>query len=187
MTDQRIIDLVKHGKHSRALDKLYKIYPAVLKYVRESGGTIADTEDIFQDAMVIFIEKAGKEDFVLTSTISTYVYGICKNLSREKRREQQKERIKTTEAKREEEGRSIDDFLEEERKYQALDKILIQTGRKCLELLKLFYYDRISMKAIASRLGFKSETSAKTQKYKCLEKARSMTESVLTKTQNEAK
>jgi len=186
MTDQRIIDLVKHGMHSKALDKLYKIYPAVLKYVKESGGTIADTEDIFQDAMVIFIEKASSEDFVLSSTISTYVFGICKNLSREKRREHQKERIKTTEAKREEDSRSIDDFLDEERKYQALDKILIETGKKCLELLKLFYYDRFSMKAIASRLGFKSETSAKTQKYKCLEKARRLTESVLTKTQNEA-
>jgi RNA polymerase sigma factor (sigma-70 family) len=187
MTDRRIIDLVKHGKHSKALDKLYKIYPAVLKYVKESGGTVSDTEDIFQDAMVIFIEKVSKDDFVLSSSISTYVFGICKNLSREKRREHQKDRVKTIEAKREEDTKSIDEFLEEERKYQALDKILIQTGKKCLELLKLFYYDRFSMKAIASRLGFKSETSAKTQKYKCLEKARSLTESALSKTQIEAK
>ena len=37
--------------------------------------------------------------------------------------------------KREEDIKSIDDFLEEERKFQALDKILIRTGKKCLELL----------------------------------------------------
>ncbi len=186
MTDQRIIDLVKSGRHSRALDKLYKIYPAVLKYVKESGGSLADAEDIFQDAMVIFIEKVSHPNFVLTSTISTYVFGICKNLSREKRRMHQKEVMKSSEEK-DEETKTIDDFLEEERRYLALDKVLIQTGEKCLELLKMFYYDRVSMKVIASRLGFKSETSAKTQKYKCLEKARNLTAQVLTNTQNEAK
>lgn len=187
MTDQRIIDLIKNGRHSRALDKLYKIYPAVIKYVKESGGSLADAEDIFQDALVIFIEKASHPDFILSSSISTYIFGICKNLSREKRRMYQKEKLKATEGKGGEDARTIDDFLEEERKYQALDKILIKTGKKCLELLKMFYYDKFSMKVIASRLGFKSETSAKTQKYKCLEKARGLTAQVLTNTQNEAK
>lgn len=186
MTDQRIIDLIKSGRHSKALDKLYKIYPAVIKYVKESGGGLADTEDIFQDALVIFIEKVSNPDFVLSSSISTYVFGICKNLSREKRRMRQKEVVKVAEGK-DEDTKTIDDFLEEERKFQALDKILIKTGKKCLELLKMFYYDRFSMKVIASRLGFKSETSAKTQKYKCLEKARSLTAQVLTSHQNEAK
>jgi RNA polymerase sigma factor (sigma-70 family) len=185
MTDQRIIDLVKSGRHSKALDKLYKIYPAVKKYVKESGGSLADAEDIFQDALVIFIEKVSHPDFVLSSAISTYVFGICKNLTREKRRMHQKESSKI--AENEPGNKSIDEFLEEERRYQALDKILIQTGKKCLELLKMFYYDRFSMKTIASRLGFKSETSAKTQKYKCLEKARSLTAQVLTNTKNEAK
>ena len=46
----------------------------------------------------------------------------------------------------------------------------------------MFYYQKRSMKTIASELGFKSETSAKTQKYKCLEKARKLISSVFNKT-----
>jgi RNA polymerase sigma factor (sigma-70 family) len=186
MTDQKIIDLIKKGKHSRALDKLYKIYPAVVKSVKESGGSIADAEDVFQDAMVIFIEKVNNPNFILSSAISTFVFGICKNLNYEKRREVQKGKTRTVQTKSEGDNTGLEEFLEEERKYQALDKVLIKAGTKCLELLKMFYYDRLSMKTIASRLGFKSETSAKTQKYKCIEKARNLTETVLLQTQKEA-
>lgn len=186
MTDKKLVELIKNGRHSRALSKLYKIYPAVVKHVKQSGGSLSDAEDVFQDAMVIFIEKAMKKDFELTASITTYVFGICKNLVFEKRREHQKDRLRNSSLGNEEDYKSIEDFLEEERRFQALDKVLIETGKKCLELLKMFYYDKLSMKTIAQRLGFKGETSAKTQKYKCIEKARNLTESVLIHSKNQS-
>lgn len=179
MTDQEIISLINKGQHSKALGKLYKIYPAVQKYVIEYGGTLTDAEDIFQDGLVIFIEKTARNEFVLSSTLSTFLFGICKNLYREKYRNSKRTLNVEYLPEDGEIEINISEFYEEERKYQALDRILIESGKKCMDLLKMFYFDNLSMKAIAANLGFSSETSAKTQKYKCLEKARNLTASIL--------
>jgi len=179
MTDQEIIILIKKGKQSKALAMLYKIYPAVQKYVLDYGGTSSDAEDIFQDGLLIFMDKTNDPNFQLSASISTYLYGICKNLCREKHRIAKRSRIEDKELNEHEFSKDIEEFNEEERKYQSLDQVLIESGKKCLDLLKMFYYDNLSMKVIAARMGFKSETSAKTQKYKCLEKARILTTTIL--------
>jgi predicted DNA-binding protein YlxM (UPF0122 family) len=41
-----------------------------------------------------------------------------------------------------------------------------------MELLRAFYYDKLSMRKIAGQFDFNSERSATVQKYKCLEKVR---------------
>jgi hypothetical protein len=46
------------------------------------------------------------------------------------------------------------------------------TGKKCMELLSAFYYDKLPMKQIAEVFGYAGERSVTVQKYKCLEKVR---------------
>ncbi|MBN1250653.1 MAG: sigma-70 family RNA polymerase sigma factor [Bacteroidales bacterium] len=183
MSDKQIIELIINSKHSKALAKLYKIYPAVQKYITEYGADAAEAKDIFQDALYIFIMKINDSNFYLNSSISTYIFGICKNLFKENLRKNNKIINQNIEIPDEEHIKDVDYFLEEEQKYRALDKILIEIGEKCMELLKMFYYQNISMKAIAIKLGFKNESSAKTQKYKCIEQARNLTKTVLLRTQ----
>jgi RNA polymerase sigma factor (sigma-70 family) len=175
MSDIEIINLIKKGKHSKALTRLYKIYPAVLKYVNGTGASSTEAEDIFQDALLIFMDKIYDSNFHLSATISTYIYGICKNLCREKLR--YNNRLSTTDKELDDDGlqKDLEEYMMEEKKYQALESILLETGKKCMDLLKMYYYDNLSMKEIAAKLGFSSETSTKTQKYKCLEKARNLT------------
>jgi len=182
MSDQKIIDLIKTGKHSKALDKLYKIYPAVKKHVTDYGGTESDAQDVFQDGLLILIGKISDANFHLSSSISTFVFGICKNLNRENIRRVSKKQNEEPNLQDEEYTKSVEDFFAEEQKYEALDEVLIKVDKRCLEILKMFYYQKLSMKVIANRLGFKSETSAKTQKYKCLEKARKLILNVFSKT-----
>jgi len=182
MSDQKIIDLIKSGKHSKALDKLYKIYPAVKKHVTDYGGSETDAEDIFQDGLLIFIGKISDTDLQLSSSISTFVFGICKNLNRENIRRTSKKINEEPEFQDDEHSKSIEEFLDEEQEYKALDEVLIKVDEKCLKMLKMFYYQKLSMRVIASKLGFKSEASAKTQKYKCLEKARKLISTVFSKT-----
>jgi len=45
-------------------------------------------------------------------------------------------------------------------------------GKKCMELLKSFYYDQLPLSDIAEQFGFSGTRSATVQKYKCLEKVR---------------
>lgn len=52
----------------------------------------------------------------------------------------------------------------------SLDRI----GEPCKSLLKEVYYQRSSMTAIAKQLGYKNEDAAKSQKYKCLVRLRTI-------------
>ncbi len=176
MSDKRIIELIRKGKDALALKKLYSNYPAVVKLIIESGGSPEDAKDIFQDALSIFVMKVADDNFTLTSSISTYIFGICKNLNHEKMRNTKK-RInfeKTLSKEEHEISNTVSKYLEEEEKYKKIDKALEKTGSKCLKLLQLYYYQRFSMKQIAKILGYNNESSAKTQKYKCLEKVRKL-------------
>jgi hypothetical protein len=46
------------------------------------------------------------------------------------------------------------------------------TGKKCMELLRSFYYDNVPLADAAKLFGFSGVRSATVQKYKCLEKIR---------------
>jgi len=174
MSDQKIIDLIRKGKHSTAIAKLYKIYPAVESHILASGGNETDAQDIFQDALLIFIKKISNFDFWLSSSISTFLFGICKNLNYERMRKSMKKKSNELQLQDEDITNSIELFVEEEKKYKELDEVLVKIDKKCLKILQMFYYQKLSMKVIAENLGLKSETSAKTKKYKCLEKARKL-------------
>ena len=52
------------------------------KLVITNSGTEDEARDIYQDALIVFWEKARKGDLVLTSKISTFIYSICLNLWR---------------------------------------------------------------------------------------------------------
>ena len=185
MTDLKIIELIRKEKYPKALATLYKVFPKVLAYVMQYGGEKSDAEDIFQDSLLICIEKIKADDFSLKSALSTFLIGIAKNKTREYLRKLAKTNQIETEEVHDFPG-EINRLIEEEKKYKALDKILIEIGKKCTELLIMFYHKSMNMKQIATKLGFKSETSAKTQKYKCLEKAKQLTAGILVEIQNQS-
>lgn len=79
MSDQEIISQLRTGQQHKALVKLYAHLPKVERMVRNHGGTRADAKDLFQDALIILLGKAKDEAFVLTCSIGTYLYAICRN------------------------------------------------------------------------------------------------------------
>jgi DNA-binding ferritin-like protein (Dps family) len=57
MTDIEIIQNIKTGKRSKALQLLYKEYPKIEANICKSGGTKMEAEEIFSDALILLIEK----------------------------------------------------------------------------------------------------------------------------------
>lgn len=173
MDDQKIVELLQQGKSHRAINRLYKNYPVIEKLILSKGGSKQDAKDIFQDALVIFCEKAEKPSFQLTSSVGTYLYSVCRFLWKDElnKRNRQAEKIKDykEEVKLHQEWM---EELEDESKLKKLEELLSQIGQRCLDLLSRFYYQNLSMKMIAQEMGFKSEKVAKNQKYKCIERAR---------------
>lgn len=48
--------------------------------VFQNGGSADDANDIFQDALIILLEKIDSNDLALTCKFKTYLYCICENL-----------------------------------------------------------------------------------------------------------
>jgi DNA-directed RNA polymerase specialized sigma24 family protein len=128
------------------------------------NGSFDEAKDVFQDALVIYYEKSVENAFELKTTEKAYLLGIAKHLWLKKHKHNSKHV-------------PIDGFdLENEEAAQASDlKILnfLQTaGKKCMDLLRSFYYDQLPLSDAATLFGFSGVRSATVQKYKCLEKVR---------------
>lgn len=170
MKSNKVIALIRDKKEDKALNALYNYLPKVKKLICANNGTNEDALDIFQEALIIFCRKAAQPDFQLTSSIDTYIYGICRLLWNNELR---KCKQNTTSIDIDiPDGVDIELDIELLSKYQQAEKALNQLGEKCFALLQSFYFKSMSMKAIANVFDFSSEKSARNQKYKCLEKAK---------------
>lgn len=141
-------------------------FPDFARMVRRMGGSPEEAKDAFHDALLIYMEreKAGKLN--LHSSPKAYLLGtarICWLHTRGK--------ATISELPEGFEAAEPEDTNEEEREKSLLES-LVRSGKKCMELLKAFYYDHCSMQEVADRFGFNGRRSATVQKYKCLEKVR---------------
>ena len=144
---------------------LYKnAFPVVARYVSKMGGTFDEAKDIFQDALVIYYEKSVESSLELKTNERTYLLGIAKHLWLKQHRDNSK-------------LTPIDGLdIESEETAQASDKKVLNflqtAGKKCMDLLRSFYYDGLQLADAAELFGFSGVRSATVQKYKCLEKVR---------------
>ena len=146
--------------------RLYQTaFPKAATFIRTMGGNLEEAKDIFQDALVIYYENVFLNKSAIRVNEESYLTGICKHLWYKKHKENS----------RVQELNSFPEILFGEPEPQVSGNILrfvAVSGKKCLELLKAFYYDKSNMKDLALKFGFSGERSAAAQKFKCLEKVR---------------
>ena len=163
MTDQELFERICQGDES-ALEELYKKYYRMMtKLVISNSGTEEEAKDIYQEALVVFWQKAVSGNLVLTSKISTYVYSICQNLWR---KELDRKRRLTNEEK---DGVEYSNYDQQER-ARIIQECINDLGETCRNVLMFYYFDGLSMQDIADKLGFANTNTAKTKKYKCKKK-----------------
>lgn len=156
-------------KRKALFKKLYQqSFPAVARFVARHGGELTDAKDVFHDALVIYYEKSRQADFQTPEDETAYLLGITRNLWFRSFHEQTRyvsmtECINPGQWADQAEPRAI---------AEKIIHLLEHSGRRCMEMLKAFYYDKLSIGELASQFGYKGERSATVQKYKCLEKVR---------------
>lgn len=176
MNDQRIISIIKEGKHDKALDQLYKIYPQIKGFIYKNGGNEEEAKEVFQEALLIFIENVSKSGFELTSALNTYLYSICKYLWYDRKRKLKKLAVVPFQEVElvDEQQDMLEKHQEKEAQFDFLSLILDELGERCKELLTLFYLEKMTMKDIAKTMSFNTDKVAKNQKYKCLERGKKL-------------
>jgi DNA-directed RNA polymerase specialized sigma24 family protein len=150
--------------------QLYELaFPVVARFVAKHGGSFEDARDIFQDALIIYHEKKLK-GLVLHESETAYIFGISKHLLIRKFNYHHKF-ISLNQLDR---TLEIPDDYFPSMSTSRLLSFLESAGEKCLNLLRAFYFQEEKISAIAKSFKFRSAHSASVQKYKCVEKLRSV-------------
>ena len=184
MKDQEIIQLIREGKREKPIRFLYQEFPKIKQLVLKEGLTKEHAEEIFQNSLILFIEKVENPSFVLSSKATTYLYGLNRFLTKNEAKSNRKTvHVEWTEANDFDDSTLNYDF-EKEAKLNHLEFILTQISAKCQKIFRLFYFEKKSMTEIAKTLNYSSTNSAKTQKYKCIEQAIKLSEEPITLSTN---
>jgi RNA polymerase sigma factor (sigma-70 family) len=172
--NNRIITAILAGDQ-KVFNDLYEYeFPKVVRLIKKNSGDIDSAKDIFQDALVILIEKANRTELDLTCSFNTYLYSICKILWKE-----QLQRDNKTMQLDDSYNHLITDIIFVNNDiipdiYDEVNNSIEKLGDSCKQLLECYYYKKMSWIDIANTLGYKNAESARNQKYKCLEKIRKM-------------
>ncbi|HMI65384.1 MAG TPA: sigma-70 family RNA polymerase sigma factor [Cyclobacteriaceae bacterium] len=163
MDEKEIFERIQKGDE-KALEFIYKKYFRMMtKLVVTNSGTEEEAMDVYQDALVVFWQKARSGNLVMTSKISTYIYSVCQNLWRK-----ELDRKKRLSNEEKDSAESLD--MDGPERQKIIGKCLEQLGETCRKVLMYYYFDEMSMQEIADKLGFANTDTAKTKKYKCKQK-----------------
>ncbi len=173
MSNQKILEFFKNGQREKAFAQLYQLYPKIEKLILSKGGGKQDASDVFQEALIVLYRKLQSSDFVLTASFYTYLYSVSRYIWSDA----QKQNSKIPKNQLDDFEEAIVKNVHEEKKYRFAERAFYELGERCQQLLLMFYQKKMSFKAIANVMQFKSEKIAKNQKYKCLQKAKDIFQS----------
>ena len=131
--------------------------------------------DLYQDVQMYVYENIIKGKLTnLSSSLKTYLYAIAKN--------QISLKFRKSSTANDHEASIMEHLIflsgseqeddAKQNKVRLIKKAITTMLEPCKSLLKLFYYDNLSFKAISQRLGYKNESVAKNQKKRCLDRLR---------------
>ena len=183
MTDRDIIQGIESGQTS-----IRQHIQHILSGVRD-----LTFDDVYQEACIILMEniKAGKLDTESEMNLPGYLYVICKRVAlsyaakkrpfRIVEKPTSKDEVVIKEEGEEQESESAEwmEMEEEEEAMRFLDRVLDSIPPTCKSILKRFYWDKMSMKDIATLTGLKNEDTAKSTKKRCMDKFRSIAKAML--------
>ena len=160
-----------------AFGKLYQDnFGKISNFVLNNSGDQADAEDLFQDAMMVLVEKLRQDNFQLTASINTYVYAICKNLWFKRLRDKNHE-LSVDELQSFDFLTSINDAIEDEKTYsEKLKGYIIKITDHCNRLIHDMFFKGKTMNQIQKDYGYSTRHNAQNQKYKCIQQIKKVKE-----------
>lgn len=157
---------------SSAYELLYTAYfPVIAHLVKQNKGNDRDAEDLFQETVIVLLEKIRQPDFELTASLKTYLYAIARNNWLKRLRD---EKLVTTDnetylaALQQESTLPVmesSDDNQAEQVHQWLGQI---TGN-CQRVLTFVYLTEEPLDSLMQTMGWKNRHTANNQKYKCIQ------------------
>ena len=162
-TDNEIVECLRN-RQSYVVHYLSKRYlPMIRLMVTSLGGTSEDARDIFQEGLMIILEKIDCREFALTCKFKTFLYCICENLWKSVIIKRKRATSYLTRRLDPEDENDFTEIIDDEI-YRDIFRIaydsLDSAGKSILKL----YWEEYSPKEIAKKLGY---TYGYVRKKKC--------------------
>jgi RNA polymerase sigma factor (sigma-70 family) len=137
--------------------------PMIRLMVYQLGGSTEDAKDIFQDGLMIMLEKIDNKDFVLTCKFKTFLYCVCENLWKAVL---VKKQAATNYLSRKVDIDSEKDFTEllDKKLYETIFWDVFETLDEVSKKILKYYWQEMSPQEIADNLGY---TNGYVRKKKC--------------------
>jgi RNA polymerase sigma factor (sigma-70 family) len=151
-TDSEIIECLRNRQSYVVRYLSGRYLPMIRLMVYQMGGNTEDAKDIFQDGLIIMLEKIDDKDFVLTCKFKTFLYSVCENLWKSllvKRRAA----INYIASNDEDESKDFSEILDRKLYENIFHEILETLDPATKEILHL-YWQEVSPKEIANTLGY---------------------------------
>lgn len=167
--DQILIEGIK-TQDPKVIAELYTLFfPSVKQYIYRNNGNEENARDIFNDAIVVMLEKTRQPDFRLSCSLKTFIYAVCRNLWLKKLKSGDETMISYELFEDTLQGA---DLLEEDnfninQARLLYQKHLVRMNATCRELICLFLEGK-SFKEITAELNYENESYARKRKYRCI-------------------
>ncbi|RYY93692.1 MAG: sigma-70 family RNA polymerase sigma factor [Chitinophagaceae bacterium] len=174
ISDSELLDWLRDPRRTEAgIARLYTGYAdEMARLVQAAGGSYADGQDTFQDAVLAFVYSVQEGRYRGEAGIRTFLSTLTRHrwYNELRRRGHAEVRDARFEGERPvlDEGSAA--LLEHKQATGALQALLAGTGEGCRALLTGFYYESRSMKELAKTQGLGSEQAARNKKVRCLKK-----------------
>ena len=147
----------------------------ISNYILQKGGSPEDAKDVFQDALMVILEKVQSADFQLTSGFYTYLFSINKMIWYNKSRKKSRNTVTMPDDNTLRDNQDIEQAILNREMDNIYRQNFSKLGVLCQQLLRLFFAKK-EMSEIAEQLELKNEHTARTRKYRCQEQLRKFME-----------
>jgi RNA polymerase sigma factor (sigma-70 family) len=177
-TQQSILLELKQPNIEEPVRQLYELYfESIVIQICANGGNNEDAADIFQEAILVLIEKVKTGQFRGDSSIKTFLSAIARNLwlfelrTRGRRKNREVLYMKGEETETE----TTDVFFNKENNASLLT-VLNEIGETCKKILTGVYYEDKSMKELLASFDYENEQVLRNKKSRCMKKLKELIE-----------
>lgn len=171
-----ILQELKQQDINRPVRYLYDHYfESAVHEIRMHGGTDEDAADLFQEAVLIVIDKVKSGEFRGESNLKTFLIGVVRKLWLFERR------TRTRRLAREQYYTDVEQVkaVEPARVFStpnsnAIKRIFELVGQPCSKILRGVYYEKKTMKEMLPDFNFENEQVLRNRKAKCMKKLKNL-------------
>lgn len=151
---------------------VYRLYyPELARFILRNSGNTQDAEDMFQETLLVLMHKIRSENFVLQSSLKTFLFAVNRNQWLKRLRSK---RMLIPAELLQEPDLAVDSIEEDVKPNTEnwLERLFENITGHCVILMTRIFLKQHEPDVLIRELGYKNAHSFQNQKYKCINQLR---------------